>query len=169
MSTIKILNVNVFILKLLTGYSTLDKYSVMCLNSVFCFPIICTQQMTAGNRKCNTRAALQLRDTSPRRLEVLSCLALVMSSLMHSGFFQPPAIYWEELYSSFIQWWDLPLLVFIVYTGTSGHCESLKVSFFFFTSKEMWATSSSADHIWKEFNNLVKWLLDNKLHHVVKD
>jgi len=125
--------------------------------------------MRAENRKCNIRAAVQFRDTIPRCLEAFSHLALVMSSLMHSGSFQPPAICWEELYSGFIQRQDFPLLVFIVHTGTSGHCESLKVSFFFFTSKETWAASSSTDHIWTEFNNLSKWLLDNTLHHVVKD
>lgn len=50
---------------------------------------------------------------------------------MHSGCCRPPAIYWEELYFSFTQWWGLLLLAFITYTVNSDQCESPKVPPFF--------------------------------------
>lgn len=87
-------------------------------------------QMTVGNTKCNTSTALKSRHTISRLL-VFSCLAIEVLTLMHPGSFQPPAIYWEELDFCFVKLWDLPLLVLIVYTVNSGHCEWLKVSLFF--------------------------------------
>lgn len=95
----KIHNVNVCILKVQRENSNLDKCNVVLIE--FFFPY--DMQMRVGSTTWTTSAALQLRYTIYRLLEVFSCLALVVLTLMHSGSFLPPAIYWEDLYISFIQ------------------------------------------------------------------
>lgn len=57
-------------------------------------------KMTVKYRKWNRNKVLHLKDSTPKLLELL---ALVMSGLMYSGFFQLGSIQGKEFYSIFIQ------------------------------------------------------------------